>query len=90
MVGPSDKPLGGLEIVEEFYGEEASLSLYKKIRETPSYQLIELADRIADNSTDAINLMLNRHQGSEPSSHGFDGDARAEASHPTYGAVRPS
>jgi hypothetical protein len=43
---PPGATLNSLQIVEGYYGEVASPALLKKIRNTPRYQLEELADRL--------------------------------------------
>ena len=61
----SDRTGGSLQVVEDFYGEEVSSALCKKIRQTPSDQLVELAHRIASNNIAITNWALHRPQESE-------------------------
>lgn len=48
-----------LEVVEEFYEEQLSSALYKKIRQTPLEQLSELVDRIATNNEAIVKWALD-------------------------------
>jgi hypothetical protein len=58
--GRLGSPRSSREVIEDFYGEEISPLLRKKIRQTPFYQLLELAERIVNNNATTVKDAFQR------------------------------